>query len=225
MLGPGSPSTLAVEDRRVAVIDVSDEPLTALLSGQIRDDILAATADPRLTRAHAFSRARLLPYRHDSRAQRSPDPTGCPHFLLSHAADAAVTIEVLRTAPESLGDALADLKRISAAEAEGPAPLTVRDARRQSLVRVLPGNRHGFDLRDDGNVAVIGVPELTSKVARDIRRINRLTSLGTYDAARLTEPGDVVFTTSPPPRRPGGRDGWIGGGVTGARHARRPDSR
>jgi len=196
LLGPDVQS-VAVEDRRVAVIDVSDEPLTDLLIGQIRDDVLAAMAESRPARSHSFSRARLL--RTATILARGGDlVTTSVSRPVVDAAAAAVQVEALRAEPHRPGDALMGL-RVSVTGARTPPPIPLRDARRQRLVRVLPGNRHGFDLRDGGNVTVIGVPELTSTVALGARRVDRLTFLGTHDAARLTEPGDVVFAVSPRP--------------------------
>jgi hypothetical protein len=76
--------------------------------------------------------------------------------------------------------------------------LTVGDALRQRRLRMVPGNRAGFDLVKAGTVPVLGIPELTGTPAP--RRVDRLAFLGGDAAARLTEPGDVVFCTSPRPR-------------------------
>lgn len=196
VLGPDV-QRVAVKDRRVAVIDVSDEPLTDLLIGQIRDDVLAAMAEPRLTRAHTFTRARLLQMA--AVLARSGDLIPPSAFLpVIDAAAAAVQVEALRAEPHRWDDALLGV-RVSVTHVQTPPPVPLRDARRRRLVRVLPGNQDGFDLRDDGNVPVIGLPELTAAVTLGARRVDRLTFLGTHDAARLTEPGDVVFATSPRP--------------------------
>lgn len=190
----------ALEDRRIAIIDVSDEELTELLISQVRDDVIAAMAPPDLTRAHSFSRARLrrtssvLAERRDLVAPSSATTRGD----LDPAA-LAVRIEALRTSSEAAADPLAGA-RLSMRDSPAMSPILIGDATRQRLVRVIAGNRQGFDTTPTGSVPVIGVPELVELSPLPDRWVDRFTFLGTNEAARLTEPGDVVFCTSPRPR-------------------------
>lgn len=190
----------SLDERRIAVVDVSDATLTDVLVGQIRDDVVAATAEPRLARSHSYARARLVPTATalaQGGALLLPRPTITRPDVESAAA--VILLERLRTTSRESGDALGGVG-VDVVASPVPAPVTLGEAAERRLVRLLPGNRQGFDLREDGTVPVLGVPELTRDEARGSRRVDRLTFLGTYDVARLTEPGDVVFCTSPRPR-------------------------
>lgn len=196
VLGPDH-SGHELDQRRIATADVSDEPLTELLIGQLVDDVVAAMAEPRPARAHSFARARLVPTSAalasgDSlvsvkpAAQLTPDPAG-----------SAVMVQQLRVDDRVSTDALDGLV-VAPGPGQPLAATTVSQALAARALRMVPGNRAGFDLVDDGNVAVIGVPELTQG-AHGQRYVDRLMFLGGWAANRLTEPGDVVFCTSPRP--------------------------
>lgn len=189
----------ALDERRVAVIDVSDEPLTELLITQIRDDVASAMAEPRLARSHSYAQARLV---QTSMLLAQSGSLVPPSSAVTRAdldpAAAALRIEQLRTDPRPPTDALAGA-RVDVSQSPGPSSISVREAIRRKFVRVLSGNRAGFELDEDGNVCVIGVPELTSTTVVGSRRVDRLTFLGTHDVARLTEAGDVLYCTSPRP--------------------------
>lgn len=187
-------------ERRIAVVDVSDAALTDVLICQIRDDVVAATAEPRLARAHSYARARLVPTATvlvQDGALLLPRPTVTRPDV--EAAAAVVLLERRRTTPRESADALGGVS-IDVGASRVSGPVTLVEATGRGLVRVLPGNRQGFDLREEGNVPVLGVAELTGDVVPGRRRVDRLTFLGTHEAARLTEAGDVVFCTSPRPR-------------------------
>ena len=74
---------------------------------------------------------------------------------------------------------------------------TLAGAVEEGAVRVISGNRTGFDLAGGGSVPVLGVAELTGDAAIGSRRVDRLAFLGAHASSRLTEPGDVVFCTAP----------------------------
>jgi len=60
-----------------------------------------------------------------------------------------------------------------------------------------PGNRlRGVPVCQDGHHDVLGVPEVLGRARRGERRIDRVALAG-LPAARLTEPGDVVVTSTP----------------------------
>ncbi len=190
----------SLDARRIAVVDVSDTALTDVLIGQIRDDVVAATAAPHLSRAHSYARARLVPTATvlaQSGSLVLPRPTITRPDV--EAAAAVLLLERRRSTERESIDALGGVG-IDVGASRVSGPITLGEATGRGLVRVLPGNRQGFGLREGGNVPVLGVAELTGDGVRGSRRVDRLTFLGTYDAARLTEAGDVVFCTSPRPR-------------------------
>lgn len=198
VLGPDQ-SGHEVEDRRVAVVDISDAPLTALVIDQVRDDVLAALGPPELARAHSYALARwvptsfLLAQRGSLMSRRSPTPRA------GH--DGAAVILLLEDLRRSVAgpDLLGGLGIEPGQDATNP-PFAVAEAERRGLLRVLPGNREGFDLVPDGGVPVLGVDELLGHSTLGTRRVDRLAFLGGHRPGRLTEPGDVVFCTSPRPR-------------------------
>jgi hypothetical protein len=71
-------------------------------------------------------------------------------------------------------------------------------------LRYIPGNRlDPADMAvggtDAGSIRVIGPDEVAGTQPLGNRRIDRLRFAGEYPAARVTEPGDVLFCTSPRP--------------------------
>ena len=94
----------------------------------------------------------------------------------------------------------------SASRPQGPTTIGAMLADRRA--RAYPGHR--FDENDFGSgngVRVIGVPELIEETHDGSRVIDTLVLAGKYDAANLTEPGDVVFCTSPRPAAKVDREG------------------
>lgn len=200
VLGPGL-SDRPSDERRVAVADVSDEVLTDLLIDQIRDDVVAAMADPSLVKAHSYARVRLV-QTSTIQAQRGGliPARALTVQAGADASEAVLQVERLRVDRRSQPDALGGVS-VTPGQLRAAPILLLGHALQQGALRVVAGNRQGFDLRDDGNVRVIGVPELCGENGvAETRRVDRLTFLGTHDAARLTEAGDVVFCTSPRPR-------------------------
>ncbi|CAM2786381.1 hypothetical protein RHDE110596_01215 [Prescottella defluvii] len=65
-------------------------------------------------------------------------------------------------------------------------------------LRVLSGNRiDAVDIEADGAVPVIGADEVLGRCEIGSRGIDRLTFVTDYPSGRYTEPGDIVFCTSP----------------------------
>lgn len=64
--------------------------------------------------------------------------------------------------------------------------------------RIVPGNRvDPANLASPEGPVVIGPSELTGETPVGQRRVDRLTFAHSYPSARFSEPGDVVFCTSP----------------------------
>lgn len=188
-----------VEDRRIALADVSGAALSTLVVDQLRDDVLAALAPPALARARSFALSRLVAASAVLVQSGPLIPPAVPRAAARvDGRDAALEIERLRSrgnASDALGGALVHL-----VEGEAPPPVTVGQAVEQGLVRLIAGNREGVVPHPGGSLPVVGVPELTGDLPAHSRLLDRLAFLGSQASARLTEPGDVVFCTSPSPR-------------------------
>jgi hypothetical protein len=77
-------------------------------------------------------------------------------------------------------------------------PVLVGDAIATGTLRYCPGNRITSDhLSGTAGVRLLGLPELLGELEDGTRRIGQLELAATYPSARRTEPGDVVFCTSP----------------------------
>lgn len=187
-----------MEDRRIAVADISGASLTRVVVDQLRDDVLAALAPPAIVRARSFALARLVATS-SVLAQSGAlfPPAAVPPPVGSDGRQDAIRVERLR----SRGNASDVLGGVTVRVIDGPArtPVRVGQAVEQRLVRIIPGNREGFVPRVGGSLPVIGVPELSGELPAGSRHLDRLTFLGSQAAARLTEAGDVVFCTSPGP--------------------------
>ncbi|GAA1217778.1 hypothetical protein [Rhodoglobus aureus] len=207
--GPAHES-VARADKWTMVADLGDEPLSAGMRTDLVSDLTAAMGDEASIRAHAFRFAR-------------PVSTGA---LLARSGSLVASTKPVVTVPRTTAtqqrqqvgaDFPARLDAIIAALGEEApeavrnvvptdSPLSLPAATLGSLagsrhVRCLSGARLASeDLQADIGYAVIGVDELTGQVEVGARRIDRLVLAAEYPAARLTEPGDVVFCTSPHPK-------------------------
>lgn len=197
VLGP-DPSTVDLAERRIATADVSDEPLSDAVITELVDDVVAAMADPGLARAHSFAQTRWAGATAVLAAQGSLVAPGAARRTTADAAGLAVEIEQLRSLPGPGRDPLGGAEVTPGSASALPAT-SVGRALLDRAVRMVPGNRHGFATTGDGNVAVLGVIELIDTAPGPGRRVDRLAFLGGWEANRLTEPGDVVFCSSPRP--------------------------
>lgn len=222
-LGPAHPA-VAVRDRWTAVADVSDHTLDASLVDAIVTDVVAAmTPDERSAKAgsaapvagtdeaeqvvgHQFRVARrvltssILPGRKSlvERAIRSRSTaTGLPQ-----AVEQAAAIErlIAQLGPSHLDDLVVEPHAVDHLGSTAKSQLTTVDqAVLDGLLRVIPGNRLESDhltLGSEGR-AVLGPAEIVSGATDGIQRIDLMTFAAHYPAGRLTEPGDVIVSTSP----------------------------
>lgn len=168
-----------LEDRIVAVADVSDAPLSGVVVDQLRDDVLAAMAPPILMRARSFAVASLV-------------RTGT---LLAQRGSLTAVLPGRGVAGKGALRSLPSGVAVSAGTNAARLPVTVDEAVRAREARVVSGNRDGWAFVPDG-VQVLGVEELFGGAPRHVDRLAFLAQ----SSSRLTEPGDVVFCTSPRPR-------------------------
>ena len=195
-------------ERWTMVADLSTIPLDQVAIDDLVSDLVAALGDLATVRAHAFRFARLVLTRtllasHDSlvagaRAAARPSTR--------RGAALAVRIgELVGSLGSDPDDAGLDRLTVD--------PVTPAAAARMSSVeqliasghlRYIPGNRLNPDDIDDdradaAGIRIIGPAEVLGEHPLGHRRIDRLRFAGEYPAGRVTEPGDVVFCTSPRP--------------------------
>ncbi|QAV70836.1 hypothetical protein ESZ53_10525 [Salinibacterium sp. UTAS2018] len=207
--GPAHAS-VARADKWTMVADLGDESLSAGMRTDLVSDLTAAMGSEQSIRAHAFRFARpvstgaLLASSGSLVASTKPVVTVPRVISTQHrrpeGAEFPARLDALIAA---LGDhAPEPLRHV----APTSSPLSLPAATLGSLagsrhVRCLPGARlTSADLQAETGYPVIGVDELTGQAEVGARRIDRLALAAEYPAARLTEPGDVVFCTSPHPK-------------------------
>lgn len=215
VLGPAHPSVPAA-DRWTVVADLTNSALTdTVVDGVVTDVVAAMTPDDHSIKAgmpagaviddvHQVRGHQLRYGRRVATSSLLPGrrPLVDTSTVQRHAAsgsDLAVTIErLVQGLPQS---ALADLRVDVVGDdalPEAAASKTLGQLVAEGACRMVPGNR--VDLADitsgDGRL-VIGPGELLGQRPIGERRIDLLTFAGSYASARFTEPGDVLFCTSP----------------------------
>lgn len=213
ILGPGH-AGVALGERWTVVADLSEQKLTEASVADLVSDLTAAMGEKAVVRAHAFRFARfvltsnLLARSGSLVARRVP---------VQHGASAAIPADASRgsSAAEAVLRAERLIGSLDEAVTDGPA-LGGLGVEQSHAARSLPASSLG-DLAAEGHLrmrsgtrlradhleaaegfAVIGTAELYDG-SPACRRIDRLDFAEHYPAARLTEPGDVVFCASPTP--------------------------
>ena len=204
VLGPSHPD-VGLDERWTVTADLANVTLSAAVIEDLVSDIVAAMGARAAVRGHAFRFGSVVLTRAlvtgsgslvGRRVATSPS-------VRVRGAEAAVRITELKDALSAAEPvrALATVDVRSGADQgnQTGATVTLGALAEARKVLLLPGNRlDGADLAGHG-VRVIGPPELTGAVPIGSRRIDRLLLADRYDAVRHTEPGDVVFCTSPRP--------------------------
>ncbi|AEG43655.1 hypothetical protein [Isoptericola variabilis] len=218
VLGDAHPD-VHIRDRWTMVADLSDQGVSGdqfdrAVVEDLLTDITASLGTAEAVRSHAFRFARFA---------------SIPDVLARGGSLVAAGRSVVRGARDDGGAAAVSLTELVASVESAARPrLEVRVERGEARpVRRVPlgtfdrrwikrvsGNR--IDVRDvvpaperDAALTrVVGVPELVGESAWGSRGVETLTFTGKYPAARLTEPGDVVFTTTPYPAAVVDNDGF-----------------
>jgi hypothetical protein len=195
-------------ERWTMVADLSSLPLDQGAIDDLVGDLAAALGDLATVRAHAFRFARLVLTRtllasRDSlvagaRTATRPPPRG--------GAALAVRIDQLvgSLSSESNNAGLVPLAVEPATPTGGATMSSVEQLIAAGHLRYIPGNRLDPNDIDDGTadaagIRIIGPAEVLGEQALGRRRIDRLRFAAEYPAGRVTEPGDVVFCTTPRP--------------------------
>ncbi|MCK9792319.1 hypothetical protein M1843_00985 [Isoptericola sp. 4D.3] len=219
VLGDAHPD-VAIEDRWTMVADLSDvRPRGAEFDRAVLDDLLtdvvASLDSADAVRAHSFRFARFarLPQVLARGGSLVESARGLVQVPRDDGGAAAVRVrELVERLAEEMRPVLDVAVRRGAA-----AP--VRDLMLGALVddgraRRLPGLRLEPSMvvaapeRDPALTRVLGPEELAGDVPWGARAVDRLRLVADHADARLTEPGDVVVTTTPRPAAAVDRDGF-----------------
>jgi len=186
-----------VRDRAVAVADIATSAMGEAARQDVVMDVVAAMGDSTAVRGHAFRFARLI----------------ATSALAATAGElVSIVAPVARPRQSPVGIALEAQRLATAVSAPVPGvsldivhgehggvrTATVGQLLAGKAVRAIPGNRlDATDLLPDAPVPVIGPEELLTARRRGDRGMDRLSFASRYGSGRYTEPGDVVFCTTP----------------------------
>lgn len=186
-----------VRDRTVAVADITTSAMSEAARQDVVMDVVAAMGGSTAARGHAFRFARLVP----------------TSALVATAGELVSVVAPVARPRQSPVELALEAQRLVAA-VSAPVPVvsldlvhrehggvrtaTVGQLLASKALRVIPGNRiDATDVKRGGAVAVIGPEELLGIRRRSDRGVDRLSFASRYGSGRYTEPGDVVFCTTP----------------------------
>lgn len=191
-----------VADRRTTVADLSATQLDAGSVEDLATDVVSAVADPRNARRHMFRFARSVPTR--ELLASTGDLVGTPRPRARRVTEVpAETALRLRELLDVVNGASPGELTVDADIQEGTTGglVTLGELLVRRVTRMVSGHRlRAVDILNGptaGGVTVIGIPELLGHSPLGTRTVDRLTFSTAYPAARYTEPGDVVFCTTP----------------------------
>jgi len=203
VLGP-SYDHVPADERWTMLADLANVPLTADVVDDLVTDLVASMGDQVMVRAHAFRFTRMITTR-TVLASRGNLVEVAPRIEPARAgtaAESALRIATLKNQLQHDHDIEPldfdiqpnpDIDNFSTSE-----HITVAAALAKGSLHVIAGNRvNPADLHATSGAPVIGPAELTGDSPLGERQVDRLGFGASYDAGRYTEPGDVVFCTSP----------------------------
>ncbi|MDF2665102.1 MAG: hypothetical protein K0R81_952 [Microbacterium sp.] len=188
----GSPS---FADRYTATADMSAFSLTPAVRADVVSDVMAAMGTTRDVLARqlrfvALTRTTSLQARSESlvsssarRAKRSAPV----------AAESAARLDVIG---DSIRDDFASVD-IDPSPHDVPRPAPVSDLVRDRHLRIVPGARVRPEVIGHEGLVVLRATDLDDPSAIGSARVDQLTFASEHPRAALTQPGDVVFRTSP----------------------------
>jgi hypothetical protein len=217
ILGPAHEG-IDLADRWTLVADLTAHRLDATSISDLVSDLVASLGDRATVRAHAFRFARLaltrklIASRDSLIAGASALPTRSMP-LLPTGTDLAIQVDALLIALGEVTPAhdLADLNVEATASPTMTRTLTIEQRIAARQLTYIPGNRLDDSAIVTGaadvssaavasGIRVIGPAEIRGELPLGFRSIDRLLFATDYPAGRITEPGDVIFCTSPNPR-------------------------
>ncbi|WP_211882586.1 hypothetical protein [Pseudarthrobacter albicanus] len=201
VLGP-SFAEVPIAERWTMVADLSARDLTEDVGQDLVSDIVASMGDRATIRAHSFRFARLVQTRvllagkGSLVAAQSRGPARGVG-----GAEAVLRVEELVRLLHTGGSAKPAALAVRAGDPQASAkPATVRELIAAGNLSYIKGNRlEDAVLKQTEGTQVLGPDELLNPHGAQPRHISLLDFAANYPAGRLTEPGDVVFCTSPHP--------------------------
>ncbi len=205
VLGPAHAS-VPIAERWTMVADLTGASLTPDVVQDLVGDLAVSMGTAPMIRAHAMRFARVVPTsrllaRRGALVRHAADRPGD-----ADAAGQAVRADLLVAQLNDPASAPATLPVAVSLGSGTPAAAVAESLLERGHLRYVKGVRlaAGLPLTHDGGARVLGLPELgrTGSGGRGgaaDRRIDRLVLAANHPNARLTEAGDIVFTTSPAP--------------------------
>jgi hypothetical protein len=190
---------------RILLADVSDRRLTDDVISGLAEDVITWRRDGYEPRAHTrqFSTQELVSDLVDPpRPLTAPRPRSIRGAATSAAARVGRIAELetglvkLGAEADPVGHPIAS--QIAAGTLRAPESLPIGTLARRKQLMLIKGTRlRDDDITADGHHAVIGPDDVLGRRRRGELMVDRGTLAIRYAHARLTEPGDVIVTTSP----------------------------
>jgi len=200
VLGPAHPD-VPIGKRWTTVANLDGVTLTDTVAEDVVTDVVAALADRATVRAHAFRFARFAATSALLAGSGDLVGTPSPRPLRPRTPPAETALKVADLVEEATraGTTAPDLcLAVEHREPTSTKTATLGDLVAAGAARVIPGNRlDPADIATGGSVRVIGPEEVLGARRIGERTLDRLTFSARYPVGRYTEPGDVVFCTSP----------------------------
>jgi len=199
VLGPAHPA-VPIGRRWTTVSDLGGITLTGTVVEDVVTDVVASLGDRDTVRAHTFRFARFVAT--STLLAGSGDlvgtPTPRPPRPRTAPAETALRVQDL-IAQASRPPTAPDLRLpVEHREPTSTRTATLGDLLAAGAARAIPGNRlDPADIGSGGSVRVIGPEEVLGIRPVGERTLDRLAFSTRYPAGRYTEPGDIVFCTTP----------------------------
>lgn len=201
VLGP-SFADVPIADRWTMVADLSTTPLTLDVSQDLISDVVASMGNRPTIRAHSFRFARLVQTRILlARTGLLVDLPAKATSTAAPGAEAALRADELVRALSAEGSGDTTLLGVQpAANPSSPAPVSVTELMGFGYLKYVKGIRvEDQNINKTAGHRILGREEVLDPHNAPPRFITLLDFAANYPAGRLTEPGDVVFCTSPRP--------------------------
>ncbi|MET3165456.1 UNVERIFIED_ORG: hypothetical protein ABIB19_003890 [Arthrobacter sp. UYEF10] len=201
VLGP-SFADVPIAERWTSVADLSTTPLTLDVSQDLISDVVASMGDRATIRAHSFRFTRLVQTRVLLAGKGSlvSVPTA-RSTTAAGSAESALRVEELTRLLSPRSFTPAALPGVQPAwPGTGPRPASIQELLTAGNLKYVKGIRlQGTDLNRKAGSRILCRDELMDSHDAKPRFVTLLDFAANYPAGRLTDPGDVVFCTSPRP--------------------------